>query len=301
MELGYNVWTYLGKFIEEPSPISLFSHVKASLNGDESSVLEAEGIIKNGKLTEPTDQIFRTIGGATNSGRIVLTMPSGSVEVIGYKTSGEPVLVENLGKVASVGLLSAEESNIRFQLAEHVGMSTLKHVDFAARLPEKSLLALLSIVDFLRKSGLTSMVSGNEAQELTITALAEYMSRPMAGGLTSLVTSGYQLPFISTEDLPQELANLESLGLIKKSGEEIQLAPEVMKLGLNFLLIEHQTLMEVFSVEGEEVVSGASLVFGAGLKDILAVTFDEGSYILQTISSATYLEWAMGHLGCPDL
>ena len=301
MKLTTKELVYLSAAFTDRTPISLFSNIKATLEGTEFQSLTNKGIIKNNGYNQQCLELLLPATKPERCTRLVVQNDFCILEKYTYKSGDKIILVENSN--GDLVFSKPEDfSDVIIGLSEFLGMSKIKTSDISIALSGDEMLVLLAIIDIYRKNALLTytgqVISSNV---LSFQEITNEINGDFENGLVKIITKNfnYKMP------LPGALDNILR-SLISKncvvSEQGFKLTEGYATFAKNFLISQSIVLFETFGLMASgEISTAGSLCVTAGLHDFISFSFNNNMIELTSISGSQMLKTIEDFLYCPDV
>lgn len=300
MRLTKKELSFLAKTFSTSNPLSLFSSIKAPLQGDEQNTLEKKGVLAGGKPTQEAHKLLGTVANPRRCTRLVLKDGSYFIEKYAYKADEGFALAENSGgEIIFSPLQKLDEA--MFQLSQWVGMSDLKTFDLGTILPSGELLVLLAMVDIRRANVLLSYLGREAKSEISFAQIRQQLDKPEPGSLTRILTGNYNYSVPKIEDTKGILDQLTTKKIVAFNAG-YSLLGQYEEFAKSFLIPQSVVMLETFNLTEKNEIAGAGvLCVCAGMREIVSIVFREGEAEIASISGRQLLKMMENFLNCPDV
>lgn len=306
MKLTLKEIVYLKNVYKDATPLSLISNLTAVPDGTEGLTLAEKGVLKADAASEAAQKPLDLLAHPRTCSRIVLKNPFCTIEKYVYRKGEERLLVENSNGEMEMTLMSTE-SPVQFELAQWIGATSIKTVDFSVTLQFDELLCFMSILDFHRKNVLRGYLGEQSLKDsLSDVTLYKQMKYDAAASpnesvsLIHAIIKNYGMALPSAEGMKKALEGLLSKGVIT-STQVISLKDNYKLFAQYFLIPDALLMLEALKLQSDGSLAVAnSLAFGSGVLSWLLINFSEKEAEIVSMSSVELLEGVRQHLLCME-
>jgi hypothetical protein len=300
MILTPNEIAYLSASFKGENPLSLFSNITKSPEGNEYKTLSDKGIIVNNAYEAKALDLLMLLTKPEKCSRLIIQNPFFVTEKYTYKTGNRLVLAENNKGAFEISEM-ADLTQLILSVSEFVSMSKIKTTDITELFSPDELIVLLAVIDIYRKRTLGGYIgSGENEIKLTEEEISAELADGFANGLAKSVINNYKLKRLQIGTLGGLIASLVKKGCIK-AGAEIELTPVWAVFAKNFLIPETILLYEMFELDTDgKMMAESTLAITAGIHDIFSLTFDRETFKFETLAAAELIRAVEATLECPS-
>lgn len=300
MRLNKKEMAFLAKTFSGSNPLSLFSGIDTPLKGDEQMTLEKKSILAGGKPTQEASKLLNAVVNPQRCTRLVLKDGVYFIEKYAYKSVDAYTLAENDGGEVLFSSIEKLDEAL-FQLSQWIGMSDLKSFDLETVLSGDELLVFLAMVDIRRANVLLSYLGRETKNEISFTQIRQQLDQPEPGSLTGILTGNYQYSVPKIENTKAILDQLIAKQIAVFNGG-YSLLGSYQEFSEKFLIPQTVVMLETFNLTEQDEIAGAGvLCVCAGMREIIAIIFKEGTVELASISGRQLLKMMEDFLNCPNV
>ncbi|NLZ37185.1 MAG: hypothetical protein GX897_06885 [Clostridiales bacterium] len=290
--------SYLSASFKGQNPLSPFSNITETPDGNEYDSLCEKGIIVNNGYDEKALDMLQRLTNPEMSASLVIQSDFYLVQKFTYKTGDRLILAEN-----QKGALKFSESenfaDVLTDIYKCVGMSDLPTAHIAGVFTPEELLVFFALVDIYRKNTLAGYVEG-ENPEIKIgeSDILNTFSDGYANGLAKTILESYNLKVPDAAELGNVLNPLKERGYIETE-TDIKLTQVYEIFARNFLIPKKYILHEMLELgENGNILAESSMALSAGIHDIVSLIFDGENFLLTTPSAAELARSILITLSC---
>lgn len=300
MKLTKKELSFLAERFHTANPLSLFTNIQESLQGDEQKTLEEKGLLVNGKLTEEAEKLLSTVVEPERCTRLVLKDGTYLIEKYTYKVGSNYTIVENSGGELLFSSLQKLDE-VLFQLSQWVGMSDLKTFDVGTTLTNEELLVFFALVDLRRVNVLLSYLGKESKKEIPFAEIRAQLEKSEAGSLTRILTGNYHFAIPPIEDTKTILEQLMAKKVVAFAAGYV-LQGEYEEFASKFLLPQTVVMLETFNLVAQNELAGAGVFcVCAGMREIISLVFRENVTEIVSLSGRQLLKMIEDFFVCPDV
>lgn len=300
MILTPNEISYLSASFKGQNPLSLFTNITKTPEGNEYKTLSDKGIIVNNAYEAKALDLLMLLTKPEKCSRLIIQNPFCVVEKYTYKIGSRLILAENNNGTFEISE-PGDLTQLILSVSEFVSMSKIKTTDITELFSPDELIVLLAVIDIYRKRALGGYIGeGKHEIKLTEEEISAELADGFVNGLAKSVINNYKLKRLEIGTLGGLIASLVKKGCLK-AGAEIELTPVWAVFAKNFLIPETMLLYEMFELDADgKMMAESTLAITAGIHDIFSLTFDRETFKFETLAAAELIRAVEATLECPS-